>query len=240
MATIQKRSRINRWAGPLSDITEAGKLVVSTLSDWTGHDPECEVEIAFPNATRRDHLMEMLDRRVDTRDMSSISSIRVRVEGHQGPFGIVHLETSEPMSQNTKPAVTLEVTGADESQVDALLEGLRRIFRRGSQSPEYGLLLLMVVAAGVSFVALAIGLPEWLGYELPDESLAGAGVAIGILVALIGVVVVGSLIVLHPVLELLPPGGKTRRARWSSRVWSVLGLLLSTTIGVFLSTSPSP
>ena len=41
----------------------------------------------------------------------------------------------------------------------------------------------MVVAAGVSFVALAIGLPEWLGYELPDESLAGAGVAIGILVA---------------------------------------------------------
>ena len=122
MATIQKRSRINRWAGPLSDITEAGKLVVSTLNDWTGHDPECEVEIAFPNATRRDHLMEMLDRRVDTRDMSSISSIRVRVGGDQGPLGIVHLETSEPMYQNdANPAVTLEVTN-DESQVDALLK----------------------------------------------------------------------------------------------------------------------
>lgn len=154
--------------------------------------------------------------------------------GERGPLASIHLEVGSNVQD---PAVTLEVTGADEQQVDALLQELFRIFRRGRQRPSMNELVFLLVGLIAGFLALAVFLPEWLGYSV-DNHLAPGGVLIVILTLAAGVLVVVSAIVMHPALELLAPGAKPRRDRLSPRVGTILLFLAGLGVAVYFGFRP--
>jgi hypothetical protein len=96
----------------------------------------------------------------------------------------------------------------------------------------------MLIIGVVAIILLAINVPIWLGYGPDSSHIRGGGVAIGTLIFATGVLAVGALLALHPVLELLPPGGLPRRARWSSKVGSLFVLLFTLGVAVYFGTRP--
>jgi hypothetical protein len=238
VAITQKRAVVERWAGPISDVIHAGELAIETLSDWLHEEPPCEVESALPNETRRDTSPSALERRLDTRDLKLVGSIRIRVGGESGPLVVIHLQATPFLPEKSGgDAVTLEVTGYDDAAIDGLLDGLVRIFRRGRQVPPVGLLLLNSLILLLLFAFLAFALPTWLGYSTEARNSVG-GILIGVITAAIGLGALIAWIGLHPTLELLAPGQAPRRARWSLWVWSTFLALIGLGVAVYFGLPP--
>lgn len=121
-----------RWKGYFPDLVEAAQVAVASIEKWSGNPPEGEIEVTFPGHVRSFGSPQELESQVDVRDVSRITSARIRI----GPR-IEQLRASIRVEQDS-PAVSLEVSGDDEDQVKAVFDNIAVPLERGQTRLNFG------------------------------------------------------------------------------------------------------
>jgi hypothetical protein len=213
-ATIQRYKKWNRWTGSPSDLAAAAAIAQKSVNQWIGTDSECRISVNRPSRLTQGLTIEQLAS-LPQDQIPQVSSVDIRFGGYSAPYA--HLELSKE-----SPALSIQVEGYDETQVEGTFAQMTTELDRGSRKPEWVshrfLLVTLVFSFYVGSFLLWSALLNltyylhWIRYK-HGNWLVQEFAVYAIAVLLMAMVCVGTYW-LFPDLELLPQGQRTRWARF--------------------------
>jgi hypothetical protein len=226
MERLNRMRQWSRWAGSLDDLVEATQLSLDTVAKASSSEPPCEIEVTWQNRSRTLTGPEGLNRRVSTRDLNGIKSVRIDVGEDQGTFVSIRAESKTP-------AMSLEVKGDDDTVVDGLFSQLDDVLSRGRRFGAREGLLILIAFSAAALVVGALFLLEEV-YDFPRDRQGDADFPGWAFLVTLGpaAALVFALVWLVPELEILAPGQVTRFRRF--RLW-IVGFATAVIAGVVAS-----
>ena len=206
MPTIRRSKEWMRWAGPLSDISDATATSHALLSRWVGSDQPTRIVAALPGQLIAVADWDEFAAFIDSRDLKRLQSLKIEVGDLLGPRITMNFTA-------VSSALLLEVSGGDRAQVAGVFNEIIPILDRGEQ--------LGLLGSSVAFTASVVALPvltvavvvatgrlQFYAATVPEsgrpESAATVLFAfLLVLEAFVGIWVGRRLL---PTLEVLPPG----------------------------------
>jgi hypothetical protein len=238
--TIRRYKKWNRWTGSPSDLAAAATIAQKSLTQLIGTDPECRISVDRPGRLTQGVNIEQLAS-LPQDQIPQVSSVDIRFGGFSAPYA--HLELSKQA-----PALSLQVEGGDETQVEGTFSQMVTELDRGSRKPEWVSSTTLYFVVGVCFSVGIIALPaallnltfhlHWIRHRASGAQMSEiAMTAVGVL--LIAMTCIGTYW-LFPDLELLPQGTRTRWTRFRAVALTTLsGILIGLTVSVLTALASS-
>jgi hypothetical protein len=165
--------------------------------------------------------------------LTAVSSVDIRFGGFSAPYA--HLELSK-----AAPALSLQIEGGDETQVEGTFSQMVTELDRGSRKPDWvsrpNLLPVLAGAFTVGIFLLWAALLNLI-YHLhwirqKKDILQAQETAVLAVAALLSFLICAGTFWLFPDLELLPAGKRTRWTRFRGAALATLGAI---TVGLIVS-----
>lgn len=213
----------SRWAGPFEDIVEAGRVAVASVEKQRPGKPSpVALEVTYPRIIRTYASIEELDDGTDIRDLALIANIRLRV-GEEADLSVsIHAETKKG------PALSLEVVGNDEDEVNAVFDAVLTPLNRGRRLLNQTGVGVLAALVGAAFLLVVLGLLDYRGIIELERNRANRpyqlSIGAGVMVVAFGLAF--GITWLNPPLQLLTPTGSSRLRRFRGLVAAVSLVLL--------------